>query len=185
MDSNVIYVARRGWHIDIGFSAADLQGPIRSIESDFPGLKTLFFGFGDQRYLLAKHRNSPVLLAALWPGKAMLLATGLSAPPREAFGAEQVIALRVTYAQLLMAETYVWRSLDGTEASLGAYEGSLYYPAAVQYSAFHTCNTWAAEVLQAAGLGVHSRGVIFAGQLWSQVKRQTQSQVRAGASSAD
>ena len=33
-----------------------------------------------RRYLLAKNRNAPVLLAALWPGRGMILATGLTSP---------------------------------------------------------------------------------------------------------
>ena len=39
------------------------------------------------------------------------------------------------------------------------------------YSAVHTCNTWAAETLRAGGLPVHAAGVIFAGQLWTQMSR--------------
>ena len=54
----------------------------------------------------------------------------------------------------------------------GPYENSLYFLASSKYSAFHTCNTWGAEALHMAGLPIHSAGVIFAGQLWSQVERQ-------------
>jgi hypothetical protein len=64
-DSAVIYVARRGWHVDIGFAAADLQPPLKSLMDEFPGAQYLFFGFGDRHYLLAKNRGAPVLLAAL------------------------------------------------------------------------------------------------------------------------
>jgi Protein of unknown function (DUF2459) len=188
-DSSVIYVARRGWHIDIGFATADLQAPLNSTESDFPGATHIFFGFGDKRYLLATHRNAPVLLAALWPGSAMILATGLAAPPAQAFGAPFVVAVRVSPAQAIAAQQYVWETLDKAapvagpassatasvapipRLSAGPYRGSLFYAARSRYSALHTCNTWAAEVLKAAGLPVHSTAVLFSGQLWSQVKR--------------
>jgi hypothetical protein len=40
-----------------------------------------------------------------------------------------------------------------------------------KYSALHTCNTWASEVLRAAPLRTHRWGVLFAGQVWSQVRR--------------
>ena len=36
------------------------------------------------------------------------------------------------------------------------------------------CNTWAAQVLKAAALPIHSAGVIFAGQLWGQVRHLAQ-----------
>jgi hypothetical protein len=66
----------------------------------------------------------------------------------------------------------------------GPYEGSLYFSAIPQYSAFHTCNTWAAEGLSAAGLPVESAGVVFAGQLWGQVRRLEKKQVAATKHSA-
>ena len=31
-----VYVARRGWHIDIGFAVTDLEPPLAAIASDFP-----------------------------------------------------------------------------------------------------------------------------------------------------
>lgn len=182
--TSVIYVARRGWHIDIGFSAGDLQPPLQSLTGQFPGVRYLFFGFGDQRYLLAKHHSAPVLLAALWPGGAMVLATGLTSPPEEAFGPAHVFAVKVTLQQLQQAQAYVWESLSKQASSApditpvayarGPYEGSLYFTATSKYSAFHTCNTWVAQVLKAAALPIHSAGVIFAGQLWGQVRHLAQ-----------
>jgi hypothetical protein len=183
-DSAVIYVARRGWHVDVGFAAADLEPPLRSLLAEFPGARYLFFGFGDRRYLLAKNRNAPVLLAAVWPGRGMILATGLASPPSAAFGASQVAALAVTARQASDAQAFVWYSLDRQPVldqqttdnpvrsyALGPYEGSLFFTAAPRYSGFHTCNTWAAEALAVAALPIHSAGVIFAGQLWGQVRR--------------
>lgn len=196
--SATIYVARRGWHIDIGFDTADLKPPLDSLAARFPGARYLFFGFGDEHYLLAKDHNAPVLLGALWPGRGMLLLTGLTSTPREAFGAEHVLALTVTEQQARDAQSFIWQSLEkpsratsdrlagddpaardshSTDADSlpsfapGPYEGSLYFSAVPEYSAFHTCNTWAAETLATAALPIHSAGVIFAGQLWSQVRR--------------
>jgi uncharacterized protein DUF2459 len=174
-DSAVIYVVRRGWHIDVGFDVAQLQPPLKSMPGEFPGARYVFFGFGDQHYLLAKDRNAPVLLAALWPGRGMLLVTGLTSPPQDAFGADHVAALTVTADQARAAQTFIWQSLDQRDSlksyQRGPYEGSLYFSATPTYSAFHTCNTWAAEALKAATLPIHSGGVVFAGQLWGQVRR--------------
>jgi len=181
--SAIIYIARRGWHIDIGFDVAEMhapfESPLKSLDSEFPGARYLFFGFGDEHYLLAKHRNGPVLLGALWPGPGMILATGLKASPGEAFGGLHVVALKVTAAQLRMAEDFVQRAFaDGVDDTgrvkpyaPGPYEGSWYFATDGRYSALHTCNTWAAELLKAGGLRVRSGGVIFAWQLWRQVRR--------------
>ena len=190
--SAVIYVARRGWHIDVGFAAADLQPPLNAVAAQFPGVRYLFFGFGDQHYLLAKDRNGPVLLAALWPGRGMILATALASSPQEAFGTTHVAALFVTEKQARDTQAFVWRSMDKQSAeqesgangikpyAVGPYEGSLYFAATPRYSAFHTCNTWVAESLRAAELPIHSAGVIFAGQLWSQVRRLEKKQSADG-----
>ena len=187
--SNLIYVVRRGWHIDVGFASADIQQPMNSVAAQFPGVRYLFFGFGDRRYLLTKNRNAPVLLGALWPGRGLILATALGSPPQEAFGATQVIALVVSREQSRRAQEFIRRTLDqpsteDPEKSVmapyapGPYEGSLYFAATPRYSAFHTCNTWAAQALATAELPIHSSGVLFAGQLWGQVRRLETKQSR-------
>jgi Protein of unknown function (DUF2459) len=181
----VIYVARRGWHIDVGFAASDIRSPLDALAAQFPGLQYLFFGFGDQHYLESKNRNGPVLLAALWPGRALLLATGLSASPQQAFEESQVIMLHVTEQESRDAQEFVWQSLaQPVSHSPGPYEGSLYFPARAKYSAAHTCNTWAAETLAAASLPIHSSGVVFAGQLWSQVRHLQDKQAAVAQSTA-
>jgi hypothetical protein len=178
-----LYVARRGWHVDIGLSAAELAAPLDAVAADLPGMSYVFFGFADKHYLLAKHRNAPVLLGALWPGDGIMLVTGLASSPDEAFGAQEVIALSLNAEQLHALQSFIWKSLRTPNESLsvyqtGPYEGSLYFLAAPKYSASHTCNTWGAEALRAAGFQVHTAGVVFAAQLWSQARRIKQTQDR-------
>ena len=172
----VVYVARRGWHIDVGFALRDLEPPLAALGADFPGARYLTFGFGDLRYLMSRNHSGPQLLAALWPGPGLLLVTALKGTPEAAFGADQVMALRIDREQMRAVEAFIWQSLSmrpGGAAPLaaGPYEGSLYYDAAPRYSAFHTCNTWAAEAIGASGLPIHTAGVVFAGQLWGRIGR--------------
>lgn len=170
-----VYIARRKWHIDVGFAAADLDAALLPVRSEFPAAKYLFFGFGDRHYLLTKHKSAPLLLSALWPGPAVLLVTAIKDPPDYAFGASEVVKLEVNAAQARALQTFIRNSIPGATlhplGTAGPYEGSLYYPASQRYSALHTCNTWAAEVLRAGGEPVHSTAVVFAGQLWQQVTR--------------
>jgi hypothetical protein len=171
-----IFVARRGWHIDIGFSTSDLEVQLQSVAGSLPDSRFIFFGFGDKHYLVAKHKNFPGLLGALWPSPGVMLTTGLAAAPEEAFGNEHVVRLRVTVAQARSAQAFVWNSLlrqDGVLAfyGMGPYPESVFIGAVPKYSAAYTCNTWAAQVLRAGGLPIHSVGVIFAAQLWSQVRQ--------------
>ena len=175
-----IYIARRGWHVDVGFAVSELTAPLASLAANFPGARYLFLGFGDRRYLMAKRRRVPAMVAALWPGKALILATALSASPAAAFGAAHVIALEISREQSLSAQDFIGRSLKDLPSqpsdsiapfAPGPYEGSLYFAAQGEYSAIHTCNTWVAEVLRAGALPVHPAGVIFAGQIWKRARK--------------
>jgi hypothetical protein len=170
----VIYVARRGWHIDIGFATADLDAPLDAVVSEFAPARSLFFGFGDRRYLESRdqgHRGS-ALVGALWPGRGLILATSLDSTPQAAFGATHVIAIELTPRQAHAAQAYIARSMaDRRSLAEGPYEGSRYFAATPRYSALHTCNTWAAQALAAAGLPIRSAGVVFAWQLWTQARR--------------
>jgi hypothetical protein len=174
--SAVIYVVKRAWHVDIGFATADLQPPLASLRADSPAARYLLFGFGDRHYLLDEGRGPGGMLAALWPGAGLMLATGLTGSTQDAFGDANVIEVAVTTAQAQQAQLFVWHSLAadrGAVAALraGPYEGSWYYASSERYSAWHTCNTWAAEALRAANLPIHSFGVALSSQLWIQARQ--------------
>jgi uncharacterized protein (TIGR02117 family) len=174
--ASTIYVARRGWHIDVGMDVADLADSLEATATHLPGARYVFFGFGDRHYLAAKKHNAPVLLSAMWPGGGIVLVTALSASPGEAFGASHVTSLTVSAEQMQALRSFIWASLETQHGALleplpGPYEDSLYFIATAKYSALHTCNTWAAQALRATGFRVHTAGIIFAGQLWRQVRR--------------
>jgi hypothetical protein len=125
---------------------------------------------------MSRNHSGPQLLAALWPGPGLLLITGLTATPAEAFGADNVLALDLNPSQARAWQAFLYDSLsdggrNGQAEAPGPYPGSLYFGATPRYSAAHTCNTWAAESLRAAGLPVHAFGIVFAGQLWVQIRR--------------
>jgi hypothetical protein len=160
----------------VGFATPDL-GPLAFAGAEFSGSKYVFFGFGDRHYLLAKRRDAPVLSGALWPGPGLILLTALQGTPAAAFGASQVIEIELSGTQIRALQSFILGSIADSASGApapydkGPYQGSLYYTASARYSAFHTCNTWAAEVLRKGDVPVRSRGVIFASQLWSQVRK--------------
>jgi hypothetical protein len=177
-----LYLARRRWHMDVGFAADALRPPLANVMQEFPGARYVFFGFGDRRYLMAKNPGAPTLLQALWPGAGLILVTTLSNSPREAFGVDDVIELPLTPEQSQAVQEFIGRSLSQNAASqnaadvltpyaAGPYPGSSYFAAVALYSGLHTCITWAAEALRAAGFPVRSRLTLVAGQLWRQARR--------------
>jgi Protein of unknown function (DUF2459) len=175
--TGTIYVARRGWHVDVGYSARDLREPLRSLAAKLPKADYFFFGFGDKHYLDdEKNQHGPRMLAALWPGAGIVLVTTLSAPPADAFGEAEVIAFPANPQQLTDSQEFIRNTLRAGEAGTdvyraGPYKGSYYFLAVPRYSAFHTCNTWAAQALRAASYPVHAQGVLLARQVWSQARR--------------
>ncbi len=190
-EPTTLYVARRRWHIDVGFSVQALPAPLAAtVLREFPDARYAFFGFGDRRYLLAKEHGAPVLLAALWPGPALILVTEIEASPIQAFGGDQVVELLLAPQQARAVQAFIWGSLakeaDGTLSTyaLGPYSGSAYFAAVPRYSGLHTCITWAAEALRAGGLPIRSRLTLVAGQLWRQV-RKLQSPAAASVSRDD
>jgi hypothetical protein len=141
-----LYVVRRGWHVDIALDAADLTGPLAAMRREFPGARYLVFGFGDRGYLLHRGNDpgrSSGAVRALWPGPALLLVTGLSAPPADAFGAGHVIGLAVGPRAAGQLQEFVWQSLAPSPAGLrplapGPYGGSAFFEASGRYDALDT-----------------------------------------------
>jgi Protein of unknown function (DUF2459) len=170
----VLYLVRRSWHIDVGFAARDLDPSLAAVARRFPEAKYLFFGFGDRHYLLSKGKGTSTLAGALFPGPGLILVTAIENLPTQAFGGSHVLEFGLTTAQAAAAQGFVRRALEDTDfpvVAAGPYDESAYYGATASYSALHTCNTWAAEALRAAGLDVRTHFVVFAGQTWSQARK--------------
>ncbi len=179
----VMYLVRRSWHIDVGFAAQDLDPELSVIARRFPDAKFLFFGFGDRHYLLSKGKGTSTLAGALFPGPGLILVTAIENSPAQAFGGPHVLEFVLPAPQAAAAQRFVRRALSTDPLAVhdgnaefpaiaeGPYDQSAYYSATARYSALHTCNTWAAEALQAAGLAVHTHFVVFAGQTWNRARR--------------
>ena len=172
----VMYLARRSWHIDVGFAVRDLGPSLAFVARRFPQAQYLFVGFGDRHYLLSKGKGTAALAGALFPGPGLILVTAIENTPAQAFGGAHVLEFALPVARAAAAGGFVRRALAGGEGDIapvaeGPYEGSVYYAAVARYSALHTCNTWAAEALQSAGFKVRTGFVLFAGQTWNQASK--------------
>jgi uncharacterized protein (TIGR02117 family) len=175
--AGVAYVVSRGWHTDIALPADEAGAAFPTIRQDFPGVRTLVFGFGERAYLLSRRRDFVEMVRALLPGPSAVLVTALRTAPKEAFGSGNVVELALTREQLDRLTGFIKRTLatDGTglphPIAPGPYLGSQFYAAQPTYDALYTCNTWTAEALKHAGLPVSATGVLFASQVLDQVKQ--------------
>ena len=185
-DAATIYVVGRDWHTDIAIPASELAGPLGGLERLFPGARYFSFGFGERDYVLARRRTFASVLLALWPSPGLVLVTGLRAPPSEAFGPSRVVTLRISEtgrsALLAFLGGYFEGGAHGSlrVAARGPYPGSMFFASSGTYSAVHTCNTWTADALQAAGLPVTASAVLFAAQVMEQAREVGADQERGG-----
>jgi uncharacterized protein (TIGR02117 family) len=179
-----VYVVGRGWHTDIGLPVDEVSGPLASLESDFPGVRFMVFGFGEREYYMRRDEGSGEMLAALLPSKSAILMTALNAPPTEAFADHEVVVLHLPPNDVARIVARLWDGLekhaDGSAVRLanGPYIGSMFYASNETYDGFHTCNTWTALVLRDGGLPMNTH-VLFAGQVMQQVSRIAEMQGRA------
>ncbi|MGH8283784.1 MAG: DUF2459 domain-containing protein, partial [Gammaproteobacteria bacterium] len=108
---------------------------------------------------------------------SVVLVETCDTPPRACYSsAVKLRVVSVSRAGLQRLDDYLAHSLQtGAPGKLetlapGPDADSEFYASGLSYDAFHTCNTWTAEALHIAGLPVDYHGVIFADQLWRQMK---------------
>ena len=170
-----IYVVERGWHTDIGLSVDEVSGPLASLESGFPGIRFMVFGFGERTFYMAHEENSFTMLGALLPSKSAILLTALRAPPDVAFADYEVATLRLPQTSVDRLADAIWRALEKQNGAAlrladGPYLGSVFYAGSETYDAFYTCNTWTARLLRDAGFPVETH-VLFADQVMHQAQQ--------------
>lgn len=175
--ATIIYVIGRGWHTDIGLPADVLTGGLGALRQSFPGVRYMTFGFGERAWLAHRRHDFADVLATVLPGPGALLATALRVSPEAAFGAAHVVRLTVRgqgMGRLTgFLSAYIGKDANGRPLRLadGPYPGSAFYASTGVYDLTHTCNTWTAEALRAAGLPVSPAGVLFASQVMARSRR--------------
>jgi len=135
----------------------------------------MLFGWGAHDYYMARNPGIEDLLRAAASGPAVMLVIPLQLAPEEFFGASNAFAVPVSRAGIEGLSQFLWDYLaTDNEApphrvGTGPYPQSIFYASAGTYNLGHTCNTWTAEALRAAGFPVTTSGVVFAGQVLDQL----------------
>jgi hypothetical protein len=184
-----IAVIDRGWHTDISVPAERISGPAAMLVRAFPGARFLVFGFGDRAYYMSPEQLLGQMAAAVFPDPGVMLLTALSAPPADAFGADRVVTLHVSQAEIDRIVAFIWQTLDRRTNGLprrladGPYPGSAFYASGETYDALDNCNTWTALALYNGGLPIDPSGVIFASQVMARVREvlERQNELERGA----
>ncbi|WP_165838936.1 DUF2459 domain-containing protein [Roseicella frigidaeris] len=168
------WVVSHGWHLELALRRTALRGRLARLAAAFPGADALAFGFGKYGFMLAGNGAFEEWLLGPIPGDGVIQVTGLLVPPPEAYpGRVLALALPPGGREGLvrfLADSFAWDAEDRLiPAREEALMGSFFYRAARGYSLIYTCNRWAAEGLQAAGLPVRPEGALFAGAVLDQL----------------
>jgi hypothetical protein len=177
-----LYVVSRGWHAEIGIPVDQLKGPLAVYHEVFPQARAVMFGFGKKTFITAPPESFSEYLLGPIPGPAAIQVTGLAVSPADAYPPESTITLSLPPGGSEAVSDFLWNELgkDRTGAprllSLGSNPVSVFYAARSGYSLLHTCNTWAADALHAAGLRISGDGVMFSSQVMSRSARAASGQ---------
>ncbi|HEY5300760.1 MAG TPA: DUF2459 domain-containing protein [Acetobacteraceae bacterium] len=173
--TDAVYVVSRGWHVEIGLATDDLAGPLTVFRDIFPKARALMFGYGKKTFFTARVDTLSEYVLGPFPGSAVIQVTGLAVLPPYAYPTSDVMVLRLPPDGARALSSYIWNDLGKDRAggprlvAPGNFPGSVFYAARSSYSLTHTCNTWAADALHAAGLPISGAGVTFSGQTVTRV----------------
>lgn len=175
--SEQLWVLDSGWHTGLILPRSELGAPLTGLIQDLPAARYFVFGWGNRKFYMASRPSVFAHLGALFPSQSVVLVDTCGVAPRACFTKQVKLRfLAVSTAGIGRLDRYLVRSLQrntrgGFEPlAQGPDAGSEFFASPLSYDAFHTCNTWTAEALHVSGLPVSYHGVIFADQVWRQLK---------------
>lgn len=177
-----VYVVEHGWHVDIGIPVEQLGKDLAFYRQIFSGARVIMFGYGKKTFFTAPPETLSEYFLGPLPGTAAIQVVGLSVTPLEAYPPEDVIVLKLPQNGSKALSTFIWNDIAKDEfgrpriIAHSEDPDGLFYEALSGYSLFHTCNTWSADALHAAGLPPTSGNVIFSSQVMSQVESTAEAQ---------
>ena len=171
-----LFIVHDSWHAAIVLSKNDIAPAELPESADFPGAEFIEFSWGDQDYFPDPHSGFiAAIKAALWSSGSVIHLVGFSGTLEQVYRGAEIIELRLSlgaFNRLVESLSKTFLRAQGASrapAAPGLYSHSRFYPATPKFSLLRTCNTWVAEVLEAAAVPVSPRTVITAGNLASQL----------------
>jgi hypothetical protein len=180
----VVYVVGQSWHAQIGIPVEELGEDLSFYRDIFQGARVIMFGYGKKTFFTAPPETASEYILGPLPGPAVIQAVGLNVPPMEAYSPENTITLLLPPGGSRSLSAYIWNDLAKDASgkprivSHSTDPAGLFYAAQSRYNLLHTCNTWIADALHAAGLPISGDGVVFLGQVMTRVDEAAEDQCR-------
>ncbi len=166
-----VFLLTHGWHTDIAVPADEISGKLTLFLRRFPGARTIVFGYGKRNYMTEATHGVGDWLGGPFPGDGAIEVSALHTGLAAAYGARHIIAIDLPPGGAQRLSAYVWANFakhkTGRPIAVGHgdFPGSIVFLAASTYDLSHTCNTWSAQVLAAAGLPIQPTGIMFSNQI--------------------
>ncbi len=160
-----------GWHTDIAMPEAEISGPLRGFVARFPGARTIVFGYGKRSFMTSREHSVGDWLTSILPGAGALEVSALGTDAATAYGARHTMTLALPAGGAARLSAFIWQTLRRRAAGgpvavgQGDFAGSLVFATTSGYDLSHTCNTWSAQALAAAGLPIRPDGITLSGQI--------------------
>jgi len=169
---SVYVIHHGGLHTGIAVKRSDIPSGVWPAHRDYAGSRFLEIGWGDDDGYRKDLTVGIAVRALLGSTRTVLLADGFQTEDAKVdqprFTVIKVDLSKAGFARLCqhIEQTYALTA-EGEPIRLGAG----WYRARGTYSAFHTCNTWLAEGLRAAGCPINPATCFLAGPLLRQVRK--------------
>jgi hypothetical protein len=179
---DLVYVVEQGWHVEIGLPVEELDEDLAFFHAVFPGARVIMFGYGKQTFITAPPDTLSEYFLGPFPGPAVIQTVGLKVTPLEAYPPENTITLILPAGGRRALSAYIRKDLtqNMSRAPMVVTQSTdpngLFYASESEYSLTHTCNTWIADALHAAGFPISGNGVIFSYQVMARVETVAETQ---------
>ena len=172
-----VFVVHNNWHAALVVHKADLSQGLVPEQRHFPEAEYLEISWGDRDYFPATEESVGLALrAAFFSRGSVLHVVGFRGAVKDYFNDGEIIELALSQASFRRLSEFVSASflradpLMPAQSQPGLVAHGRFYPASGKFSILRTCNTWIAEALKSAGLGINPWYVITAGTLARQVR---------------
>jgi hypothetical protein len=179
-----VYVVEQGWHAEIGIPVEELGKDLAFYREVFSGARVIMFGYGKKTFFTAPPDTISEYFLGPVPGPAVIHVVGLRITPLKAYPPEDTVTLALPPGGSQALSAYIWKDLakgaSGKPIMVAPSTdpAGLFYAVESEYNPFHTCNTWTADALHAAGLPLSSENIIFSGQVMARVDETAENQCR-------
>lgn len=173
-----IYIISHDWHTGIVIPNHKFNNKLLSLNEHFKNAKFYELGWGDKDFYQANEITTKITLKAVfWPTASVMHVVALSSEPRFSFPFSKRIELELSekaYKLLIDNLTKTFKLNEKNELikkTKGIYGYSYFFEANGYYFMTNTCNSWTAEMLDAAGIPIRTCFTLTADSVMSQVEK--------------